>query len=142
MGLSQELALCTSLHERAISQLRVASEKSLLCLFQFHTRCWSFVFFFSCCCCCFGLGVLCPPTIVQKVSVSQAEQLNVGKLLQICPLKQHLSEACCFADLRVKKQFAEDQTRSHITGSCLVLLHYIHYPPPVLLELICDTTLS
>ena len=46
VGLSQGLALCALQHERAISQLQVASENSLLCAFQFHTRCWSFSFFF------------------------------------------------------------------------------------------------
>lgn len=43
VGSSQELAQRAFQHERAISQLQVASENSLLCEFQFHTRCcWVF----------------------------------------------------------------------------------------------------
>lgn len=49
VGLSQELALCVLQHERAISQLQVASENSLLCAFQ----CFCFFFYFL------GWGVLC-----------------------------------------------------------------------------------
>lgn len=43
VGLSQELALCVLQHERAISQLQVASENSLLCAFQ----CFCFFLFFG-----------------------------------------------------------------------------------------------
>lgn len=46
VGSSQELAERALQHERAISQLQVASENSLLCAFQFHTRCWIFYLFY------------------------------------------------------------------------------------------------
>ena len=81
VGLSQELALCALQHERAISQLQVASENSLLCAFQFHTHCWSFSGEF------YVLPVFLRQYKSQKFSVSQCgsqrNRIRKRKVLQM-----------------------------------------------------------
>ncbi len=116
VGLSLELALRALLHERAISQLQVASENSLLCAFQFHTNCWSFFW-----------GVLCLATVFlrpyksQKVNVSQAgsqrNRIRKRKVLQMYCLKLCLInlKVCWFMckDLKVDSGFKNKIRQGH-----------------------------
>lgn len=126
VGLSQELALCVFQHERAISQLQVASENSLLCAFQFHTRCLSFFFFFfssKCCHCIFKTA--------QVVSVSQTgsqrhriqkRQMQMQKY-PFCLFTQFQKWQGCFFKKRVN--------RVHLLKSDKVTLRQVNGSSPL-----------